>query len=80
MPRVIVEKAFDYRPRRGLIRAFQPNDFPIVVSQAEADAIVTAGAGHVVETSGSAIPMKPRGSPRKKVGVAMTDAPEPEGE
>ena len=71
MPRVIIERDHDYRPRRGLIRAFKASPDALVVSQAEADSIVTAGAGRIVERTDRALPHRPRGA-RKKEPVAET--------
>lgn len=72
MPRVIIERDHDFRPRRGLIRAFKASPEALVVSQAEADSIVTAGAGRVVERTDKAITFPPRRSSRKKEPVEET--------
>lgn len=71
MPRVIIERDHDYRPRRGLIRAFKASPDALVVSQAEADSIVTAGAGRIVERTDRALPHRPR-TTRKKEPVEET--------
>lgn len=72
MPRVIIERDHDFRPRRGLIRAFKASPEALVVSQAEADSIVTAGAGRIVERTDRAIPHRPRGTGRKKEPMEET--------
>lgn len=82
MPRVIIERNYDYRPRRGLILVYKASPDPLVVSQGAADAIVAAGAGRIVERGETALPntRKPRAprAPRaaKNEPVAPADQPE----
>lgn len=69
MPRVVMSRNFDLPVGRGL-KFFPRGDNPLVVSQAEADAIVKAGAGAIVPTEGAAIPQTASQPRKRKAGDA----------
>lgn len=56
MPRVVITKTGDVRLRRGHFKHFTASSDPLVVSEREAEMIVAAGLGRVVERTDKALP------------------------
>lgn len=79
MPRVIIENSGDVRLSRGHFKSFTASPDALVVSEREAQAIVTKGLGKIVERTDKAIPRT--NAPRKpRKAAAEPVKPESEGD